>query len=93
MKVNELLDQVTDRDSFIAFVTALAQEREKAEQLEREEPVRYQLGGAYDWQNGDIASFLQAALQYFKPGMFRQPEETPSWKMMADFLYFGKIYE
>jgi hypothetical protein len=84
---------VTDRDSFIAFVRALAAERAEAEEMERREPIRYQLGGACDWQNGDISSFLFAALNYFEPKPFHQPEEAPSWRMFAEFLYFGKIIE
>lgn len=82
-----------DRDTFIAFVRALAAEREEAEGMERDEPVRYQLGGAKNWQNGDIASFLYAALNYFEGGLYHRPEEAPSWTMLAEFLYFGKIYE
>jgi hypothetical protein len=89
----ELLDRVIDRDSFIAFVSALADERREAQRLEQEEPIRYQLGGALNWQNGDIASFLEAALCYFDGGPFHQPEAVPSWRMLAEFLYFGKIYE
>ncbi|MDB5306494.1 MAG: putative integron cassette protein [Gemmataceae bacterium] len=85
----ELLDGVHDRASFVAFVDALAAEREKAEELERAEPVRYQLGGALGWQNGTISTFLQAALACFE----RNPGETPSWRFFAEFLYFGKIYE
>jgi hypothetical protein len=90
-----LLDGVVDQDTFIEFVDALADEREKAEQMEREDPVGYQyrLGGALNWQNGDISSFLNAAIRYFEEGKFHQPEEVPSWKMFAEFLYFGKIIE
>lgn len=89
----ELLDGVVDRDSFIAFVEALAAGRQQAEKLEREDPVRYQLGGAKNWENGDISSFLYAALDYFSEKPFHRPEEVPSWKMLADFLYCGKIIE
>jgi hypothetical protein len=88
-----LLESVIDRESFIAFVRALATEREEAERMERADPDRYQLGGASNWQNGDISAFLWAALEYFEPGPYHQPEDTPSWRMLAEFLYFGKIYE
>lgn len=89
----ELLDSVVDRDSFITFVRALAEEREEAERMEHDEPVRYQLGGAHNWQNGSISSFLYAALDYFEPKPFHQPEAAPSWRMFAEFLFVGKIYE
>ena len=93
MSPEELLDKVTDRDSFIAFAEALAAERREAQQLEREEPIRYQLGGALNWQNGDIASFIEAALQCFEDEPYHRPDTVPSWRMFAEFLYCGKIIE
>jgi len=89
----ELLKKVKDRDSFIEFVSALAEERTEAEQMEKAEPKRYQLDGANNWQNGTISSFLNSGLAYFESSSLRKPENTPSWKMMAEILYFGKIYE
>jgi hypothetical protein len=93
MSLEELLDEVDDRESFLAFVEALVEERARAERMERESPVGYQLGGALGWQNGDISTFLDAALHYFEPSQYHLPEDTPSWRMFAEFLYFGKIYE
>lgn len=92
MTPEELLDKVLDRDSFITFVTALAAEREQAEQMERDD-ARYQFGGAHNWQNGSISSFLHASLAYFDSKPCHEPETAPTWKMLADFLYHGKIYE
>ncbi len=92
MSPDDLLDEVIDRDSFLAFVRELAAERWEAERMEREDEG-YQFGGALGWQNGDISAFLEAALHYFEPGPFHQPEDQPSWRMFAEFLYFGKIYE
>ncbi len=89
----ELLARVVDRASFIEFVTALAEERAEAERMEKDEPVRYQAGGAHDWQNGTISAFLYSGLAYFSSSPLRKPEDTPSWKMLAEILYFGKIYE
>lgn len=93
MKPEELLDQVNDKNSFIAFVEALADEREEAQALEKAEPKRYCLDGAHNWKNADIASFLAAGLAYFDEKPFHKPEEHPSWRMFAEFLYCGKIYE
>ena len=93
MTPEELLDKVSDRDSFIAFVTGLAAEREQAEQMERNEQGRYQLGGAHNWQNRTISSFLYASLAYVDAKPFHEPEAVPSWKMLADVLYHGKVYE
>jgi hypothetical protein len=89
----ELLEAVTDRDTFISFVSALAAEREQAEDIERADPQRYGLDGALGWKNGDIAAFLDAALTYFEETAFHRPERKPSWRMFAEFLYQGKIIE
>ena len=93
MRSDELFDEVKDRDSFIAFVRALAEEREAAQKIERAEPQSYTVDGAYDWKNADIPSFLCAALNYFEEKPFHKPERNPSWRMFADFLYHGKIIE
>jgi hypothetical protein len=94
MSPEELLDRVRDRESFVAFVEALADERERAEALERANPGNYALalGGALNWQNGEISSFLNAALRCFDHPDNRDSEE-PTWRLFAEFLYFGKIYE
>ena len=93
MKPEELPYKVEDRDTFIAFVEALAAEREDAEKIERRNPETYIVDGAHDWKNADIASFLYASLDYFEDKPFHKPERDPGWKMFAEFLYFGKIIE
>jgi hypothetical protein len=93
MKPEELLDKVNGRDSFIAFVEALAAEREDAQRVEGENPQRYMVDGAHNWKNADIASFLYAALGYFEERPFQPAESEPNWKMFAEFLYCGKIVE
>jgi len=86
----ELLGQVKDRESFLAFVLALAEERELAEKMEREEPEKYRFSGALGWENGSISSFLGAALACVEDGSHL---EEASWRGFAEFLYCGKIYE
>jgi hypothetical protein len=93
MTPEDLLDDVKDRDSFIAFVESLAAERANAAKLEHEKPQTYIVDGAYNWKNADIASFLYAALTYFDERPLLQPEKEPSWRMFANFLYCGKIIE
>lgn len=93
MKPEDLLEKVHDKETFIAFVEALAAEREEAERIEREHPERYVVDGAYDWKNADIASFLYAALEYFQEKPFHKPDDEPNWKMFAEFLWLGKIVE
>jgi hypothetical protein len=80
---------VHDRASFIAFVEAMAAEREEAAEMERACPVAYAIDGAMGWKNADIASFLWASLDY----LFHRPETEPSWRTFANILYCGKIIE
>jgi hypothetical protein len=93
MALFHYLEDVRDRRSFVEFVRALAAEREKAEEMERADPVRYQLGGALDWQNGNISGFLWAALAEVENDPEDGLEPEPSWKLFAEFLYMEKIYE
>ena len=93
MTLHERLDHVRDRDTFIAFVQALANERESAAEIERAEPDRYCIDGAYGWKNADIASYLYACLDYFEEKPFHKPDVEPNWRMFAEFLWCGKIIE
>jgi hypothetical protein len=88
--LEQLLDEVDSRETFILFVQALANEREAAEKLERENPQRYGIDGALDWKNADIASFLHAGLTSLDSW---RDEDPPTWRTFAEFLYHGKIIE
>ncbi|QEH34918.1 hypothetical protein OJF2_34630 [Aquisphaera giovannonii] len=89
----DFLERVTDRDSFIAFVEALAAERADAAEIERANPQAYMVDGAHNWKNGEIEGFLWAALRYFEPGPYHRPDSEPGWRMFAEFLWCGKIIE
>lgn len=89
----DLPRKVDDRDSFIEFVRFLAGEEEESRRIIGNAPPGERFTGALGWQNGTISSFLYAALDYFETKPFHKPEETPSWRMLADFLYCGKIIE
>lgn len=91
--LEELIELVKDKESFIQFVEAMAEEREESEKLERDNPEKYLLDGANGWKNGDISGYLWASLGYFEKGPYHKPEIEPSWRMVAEFLYFGKIIE
>lgn len=93
MRPEELIHRVVDRDSFLAFLQALAEERASAEEEELGEPVRHPLDGARGWKNGDISGFLFGCLSYFDPKPFHEPAESASWRTLAEVLYCGKIVE
>lgn len=88
-----LLEQVTDQESFVRFVKSLADERDRAQEIEEAAPNAYIVDGALNWKNASIQDFLYAALEYFVPGQFHVPDQEPTWRMFAECLYFGKIYE
>ncbi len=90
---DDLLEQVTDKQTFINFIQALAEKRERAQEIENKHSNVHIMDGALGWENGDIPSFLSAAFECFVAQPVPYSEQNPSWKMFAEFLYFGKIYE
>jgi hypothetical protein len=90
-KVNELLEQVCDRESFLRFVLELSNDSEQAEKLEKEDPEKYRYSGANGWENGSISRYLESAVAWANDS--KKLDEEPSWKSFAVFLYCGKIYE
>jgi hypothetical protein len=86
---------VHDRESYLAFVAALIEDREAslaAEQVSPSSPYGPDSGG---WENITIESFLFAALRWAEAGGSLEgpwgPE--PSWQAFARFLSAGKVYE
>jgi hypothetical protein len=89
-----LLEAVDSRETFLAFVSALIEDRREADAKEQSDPQRYRWSGANGWQNGNIAMFLEGALAYVQsPNWPERQSEAPSWKDLAKFLFMGKIYE
>jgi hypothetical protein len=94
MDPEDILRKVRDRESFLRFVKALAKERKEAHAIEKKQPKKWLADGARNWKNTEIESFLLACTLYFnrkRPDF--KPEENPSWRMLAEFLYHGKIME
>jgi hypothetical protein len=89
-------DAVCDEDTFVAFITALATDREDGVAKEKASPSSPYGPGANGWENGSIEAFLDAAAAWAtssKNGLeFYRKSDNP-WKRCADILYMGKIYE
>jgi hypothetical protein len=90
------LDAVCDEETFIAFVTALAADREEEVAKEKETPSSPYGPGANGWGNGSIEAFLDAAAAWAtasKNGLesYRKPDNP--WKRCANIIHMGKIYE
>jgi hypothetical protein len=90
---DDLLEQVTDKQTFIKFVQALAEKRERAQEIENKHSNVHIIDGTLGWKNNDIPSFLSAALECFVAQPVTFSEQNHSWKMFGEFLYFGKIYK
>ena len=92
-----LLDAVCDRETFLAFVRALAADR--LDDVRAHEAAPASPDGSGDWQNVTIEDFLESAASWAddvgKTGDERAAwfPEAPSWAAFASFLYAGKIYE
>jgi hypothetical protein len=87
--LEQLLDEVKDRRTFIVFADALIRERGEAEKLERSRGADY-LNAALGWQNIDISAFLEIVVSELGES---EGEVGPSWSQLAHALYMGKIYE
>ena len=89
-------DAVHDRESFLAFVSALAADRRASVAAEKASPSSPYGPAAGGWENVTIERFLEAALSWAeRTGMGESQGLTagPTWRGFADFLYCGKIYE
>lgn len=89
MELIDCLSKVNDRESFILFVTKLIKDRKSAEEIERANFEKNNFTTASDWENQTIENYLDGAVSWLEDS-----ERTDiSWKLMAEFLYCGKIYE
>jgi hypothetical protein len=93
MTIIELLGQVHDRESFLKFAYAFAEDRRRVESIEAADPEGYQWGGAEGWNNNCISLFIEGGLSHFEPVSDRPDIENPTWKDLAEFLWCGKCIE
>ena len=90
------LDAVCDEESFIAFVAALAADREDEVSKEKLNPSPPCGPGANGWENGTIEAFLDRSVNWAivsKNGLEFYQKPISPWKRCADIIYMGKIYE
>lgn len=93
----EMADRVDSKESFLAFIRALADDATSAakeNQHTRDGKINLSPGG---WENGTIADFLYTAEawasgNYGHNGQPHVPVE-PSWRSFAHLLHSGKFYE
>lgn len=89
MDLNELLEKVNSKDTFLQFVKALKDD--KIDEDEKTTPSSPYSSGANGWENGTISSFLGSIEAYGQDS--EQIMEEPNWRIFALLLYAGKFYE
>ena len=92
MDLDQLLDRVNSKESFLEFVAALRDdwEAERAEEQGRTPPILGQ--GLHGWENGTIGAFLDAMHAWTRDSGDRVPS-GPDWQTFAQIIYAGKFYE
>jgi len=96
MELHQLLESVTDEESFLVFVKALRDDRELDVATEKTNPSSPYGPTSRGWENSTIESFLDAALAWAEASKFGATQNlyaASPWRKFATFLYCGKIYE
>jgi hypothetical protein len=91
VSTDELAAGVNSRETFLAFVEALAAERKQDAAQEAASPSGPYRPTASGWENVTIHNFLEAAVACARDG--RVLAEQPTWRDLAAFLLGGKAYE
>jgi len=89
MDLDEKLEQVNSKESFLDFVQALIDDKINEEQKEIVKSSSPYSEGANGWENGTITDYLDAAHAF----SVDTGDLELSWKSFAKFLYAGKFYE
>jgi hypothetical protein len=96
MELHEMVEAVSDRESFLRFVDALVRDREIAIREEDKTPSSPYGPDAGGWENTTIESYLEAATAWARDSAFGESQgldrDNP-WRQFAAFLYCGKNYE
>ncbi len=96
MELHDLLESVSDEQSFLRFVNALRKDRELDAAAEKMMPSSPYGPTQCGWENVTIESFLESACAWAEDTGFGDSQnlgESTPWRKFATFLYLGKIYE
>ena len=86
------LEQVDSRETFFDFVAALRASLAASAAAEADAPSSPYGPDAFGWENPDLAGFLEALEAGGRDQGDRLPAE-PGWRLFAELLWMGKIYE
>ncbi len=94
--LDELLERVTDEQSFTEFVAALGADFSRERALEEATASSPYEAGASGWENGSVDTFLDAAAAWaVATSRNAQADAAVSnvWRRCAAILLAGKFYE
>lgn len=92
----DLIEKVVDERSFLDFVKALYEDKEKERALLNGEDFNPMNSGPCGWYNDSIEMFLECAHSWAESTGFGDTQDLKGaspWNKFAVFLYMGKIYE
>ena len=99
MSLDELLEQVNSKETFLRYAHALAEDFRDEQEKEAVNPTPW-LGvvqGPNGWYNFTIDGFVQAMCYWAAATSAATDKpmvpEQPSWKSFAEMLSMGKEYE
>lgn len=96
--LDNILESVSDENSFLDFLNALATDREDSLAKEAVRPSSQFVADANGWENTSIDRFLSAAERWGRasakglPLAGYTPPSNP-WRRCAEILYLGRSYE
>jgi len=89
--VDEMLESVNSRDSFLAFIKILQLDKEQESELGADDPSPPYSSGIMGWENGTIEAFLESMHAWAVDSGSLGVE--PSWQAFGQILRAGKGYE
>lgn len=89
MNLNEILERVNSKETFFEFLDALKKDKENEDEKEKVNFSSPFSSGANGWENGAIATYLDAMHAFGQDN----EEIQLDWKSFALLLYSGKFYE
>ena len=92
MELDELIEQVNSKESFLEFVEALQTDWQASRDEEKVSPSSPYGPAARDWENPELGRFLEAMRAWTEDMGDRIPD-VPDWRTFAEMLYAAKIYE
>jgi hypothetical protein len=89
MQLEDLLEKVNSKETFLDFLEALKNDKIDEDQKEKENPSKPYSDGKNGWVNGSIDQFLDSIRAY---GL-ENDHIGLNWQSLAELFYAGKIYE